>query len=85
MGSRRRVDTHLRLTPTAKRSPLFSGKETSVLLGTSGKRKREKERTLDIPMQLPFAVQVLQSLEQLPHDDRDVLLPEHSGLEEVSA
>ena len=37
--------------------------------------------TFDVPVQLPLLVEVLETLQQLPRDDRNVLLPEHTRLE----
>lgn len=46
-----------------------------------GRNNASSERTLDIPVQLALAMQVLETLEQLAADDCDVVLLEDARLE----
>ena len=51
------------------------------VLATTTEVKDMVGLTFDVPVQLPLLVEVLESLQQLPRDDRNVLLPEHTRLE----
>ncbi len=41
--------------------------------------------TLDVPMQLLVVMQVIQTHQQLPHDDGDVVLRDQAGAQQIAA